>query len=611
MNAHCVVKNINSQLLLIRLGINTVKIGDIISEINGINILNTNLADINQILCTQQLHSISNCTKKEWRNRSNRLNLNSQINTSQITEEGNTLTNYGLLISKTRQNSPFKVIHVNKPLIQLQIGKNINVGDIITKINDIEIFNFTNDQVSELLSSIQLHSITNHTNLEWISICRNDRYNRRINSSNNNNQTNSNTTFSTMLDIQWDYDNLCTYCGCLFLKVEKKRDICCNNGLFLNPSSNFPILKPLPHQLKNLLNTRLPHFARNSVSYNNILALGATGVENGSETNGWEYRFGDHCVILHGRTYHFLTNTTGQSGLRYFLFDAQSDMIEHGNRLNQSNTEGLTYERIIPNFLKSIFNELQQINILVNEIENIGLRSRQSEFNNNNHNMIVEINARTSHFDVAAITSDDVTGNRTLTIRRKGSNQTSTISTTDSKLEPLSYPLLFPFGEDGWGDKIRKTIKFPKYLLSRMLMGEKNEDGSPLLYLNKANKLVTTNRFQLMCRLGQTYLVDNLSRAIDFRLSWHKQHQNDIFGIQDMENSEDIIEPGNENNKSEKTFLSQSFHGSRRHLRKLSTNALCIVSEYGRPSLFITLTCNAYWKNITDQLLETQVIKIH
>ena len=113
-----------------------------------------------------------------------------------------------------------------------------------------------------------------------------------------------------------------------------------------------------------------------------------------------------------------------------------------------------------------------------------------------------------------------------------------------------------------------------------------------------------------MSRLGQTYLVDSLSRAIDFRLAWHKQHQKDVFGIEDIENSEDADESNEHNSeyiKSEKSFLSQSFHGSRRHLWKLSTNALCIVSEYGRPSLFITLTCNARWENITDQLLETQV----
>jgi len=378
----------------------------------------------------------------------------------------------------------------------------------------------------------------------------------------------------------------------------------------LGDSSVFPKLNPLPPQIKLLLENRLAHFARNSVSYNNILALGATGVENGSPKGGWEVRFGDHCVVLHGRTYHFMTNSTGQNALRYFLYDAQSDMIEHGNKLNGSNSSGAFYERIIPHFLQLIYKELQEKNTLVQEIESIGLFSRSQEININRHNMFVELNARTSHFDVAAITSDDIRGNRTLTITRKGSNQTSTIATTDNKLEPLSYPLLFPYGEDGWGESIRKSIKFPKYLLSRMLMGEKNIDGTSLSFLNRKGIMITVNRFQLMCRLGQTYLVDNLSRAIDFRLAWHIKHQKDIFGINDVENVQDNdnpIESSSEQISNEKCFLSQSFPESRRHLRKLSTNALCIVSEYGRPSLFITLTCNAYWNNITDQLLANQV----
>jgi len=34
-----------------------------------------------------------------------------------------------------------------------------------------------------------------------------------------------------------------------------------------------------------------------------------------------------------------------------------------------------------------------------------------------------------------------------------------------------------------------------------------------------------------MSRLGKTYLVDNVSRVIDYRLAWRKRHQEDIFGI--------------------------------------------------------------------------------
>ena len=96
---------------------------------------------------------------------------------------------------------------------------------------------------------------------------------------------------------------------------------------------------------------------------------------------------------------------------------------------------------------------------------------------------------------MAAISSIDVPGNRILKTHRKGSTDTNTIHTTDNKLEPLSYPLLFPYGEDGWGESIRKIIKFPKYLLSRMLMGEKRENGTNPMMLNKERHLITVIRF--------------------------------------------------------------------------------------------------------------------
>jgi len=78
-----------------------------------------------------------------------------------------------------------------------------------------------------------------------------------------------------------------------------------------------------------------------------------------------------------------------------------------------------------------------------------------------------------------------------------------------------------------------------------------------------------------------------------------------MFGITQEDDNDTNAE--NENNDSEtKTFLSQSFHGSRRHLRMLATNALTIVSEMGRPTIFLTLTCNIHWTEIEDQLLEGQ-----
>jgi len=165
-------------------------------------------------------------------------------------------------------------------------------------------------------------------------------------------------------------------------------------------------------------------------------------------------------------------------------------------------------------------------------------------------------------------------------------------------------------------NKSMKTVKLyiQCYIESRRLNGDTEEEIEGSLKevsnyhmteeLEKGRMmLVPTNRFQLMSRLSQTYLVDSISRAIDYRLRFHKFHQKDLFGI-DNENEINNVEDSGI--PEERTFLSQSMHGSRRHLRSLAKNALALVSEYGRPSLFITLTCNPYWPEIVEQLLPSQ-----
>jgi hypothetical protein len=108
---------------------------------------------------------------------------------------------------------------------------------------------------------------------------------------------------------------------------------------------------------------------------------------------------------------------------------------------------------------------------------------------------------------------------------------------------------------------------------------------------------------------GQTYFVDQVSRARDFRLDWHRRNKNLIFGVSksvydSRKKNEDDGDHGNET--SNRTFLSSSFHGSHRHLKKLAQEGLCVISEYGNPTLFITVTCNHKWPEIQERLLPGQ-----
>jgi hypothetical protein len=93
-----------------------------------------------------------------------------------------------------------------------------------------------------------------------------------------------------------------------------------------------------------------------------------------------------------------------------------------------------------------------------------------------------------------------------------------------------------------------------------------------------------------------------------------------IFGLEDHSDSyqpeqdeevtdlefNDLPPLDEERKEDEKTFLADSFFGSPRHLKRQAQNALTILSEKGRPTLFITLTCNTHWPEISERLFPGQ-----
>jgi hypothetical protein len=130
-------------------------------------------------------------------------------------------------------------------------------------------------------------------------------------------------------------------------------------------------------------------------------------------------------------------------------------------------------------------------------------------------------------------------------------------------------------------------------------------------------RMLSTNRFQLLARAKQYYLVEAISRHQDKALDFQKKNQNKIFGhisnqresneydeerrlFQDRDNEREVFDYSNP------TFLADSFTGSPRHLKSLAFNALRIVEEYDKPTVFITLTVNTRWPEIQERLFRGQ-----
>jgi hypothetical protein len=171
------------------------------------------------------------------------------------------------------------------------------------------------------------------------------------------------------IDQYWDYNNPCQFCGNIYLISTpiKTRHLCCMNGAAL--TENYPQLKPLPPQLKNICLTYLKHMSAKCTFYNNILSIGKTSVSNG-RTNRYEQINAPHSVKLNGRVIHTFPKTnrpTDHRGLAYFTYDfAEQKLSDHVDYVNRNLTN--IGNRIEKDYLKIIFNEMKENNIYAKQV---------------------------------------------------------------------------------------------------------------------------------------------------------------------------------------------------------------------------------------------------
>ena len=356
------------------------------------------------------------------------------------------------------------------------------------------------------------------------------------------------------IEQEWDHKNPCKYCGFIWLKSSSKdlRSKCCQNGLMADLDNCPFILGPLPGILDLGMCCGNP-FARASNQYNHIFQMGAVGIENDKPRGGADHIIGNHMVRITGRTYHFIPRSNSQSGVQYFLHDGrQQELSDHGREQNVDDTllQNLCTEFQANNRLCKLYNVIGRT--AAHFVEGLG----PDDPLDIPHTLIPMLNLATEEFDVSAVTLDRRTGNHVLTVREKfqaGVHSTAgggrqSINSTSALFEPLSYPVLFPYGEPGWsmenrigarGDAFK--ISFPNYLASRMLMPERYPNGNGAgdgdnyhgkMCIDKYGEeyFMPTNRFERFCRVGQTYLVDQMSRAIDQRLEYREKIKKSIFG---------------------------------------------------------------------------------
>ncbi|OXA46565.1 hypothetical protein Fcan01_18730 [Folsomia candida] len=162
--------------------------------------------------------------------------------------------------------------------------------------------------------------------------------------------------------------------------------------------------------------------------------------------------------------------------------------------------------------------------------------------------------------------------------------RTERINILDPNLEPMVYPLLFPYGDQSWGIDLK--LNRPPSLAN----------------MRRASANPRTRITQR--KLTQQYFVDAYVKTEANRLNFCRQNQSTLRAeqyaglmdyIHNAANDQGLI-PGRA------VILPSSFIGSPRNMAQNYQDAMAIVRKFGKPDFFVTMTCNPKWPEITDNL---------
>ncbi|AQK60686.1 hypothetical protein ZEAMMB73_Zm00001d053905 [Zea mays] len=187
--------------------------------------------------------------------------------------------------------------------------------------------------------------------------------------------------------------------------------------------------------------------------------------------------------------------------------------------------------------------------------------------------------------------------------------------------DALSYPLFFPRGELGWHANIPKVgvsmDEVDAYRATHRASNANDEDAESPSHLCVSVRDYYCYKFQIRPgvfnpilhgkRLFQQFAVDTYIKIESSRLDYIRNNQGrlraDLYqGLVDIMLDGDI----RADNVGKRTVLSTSFIGGPRDMRRRYMDAMALVRKFGKPDIFLTMTCNPNWDEIRRELLPGQ-----
>ena len=165
-------------------------------------------------------------------------------------------------------------------------------------------------------------------------------------------------------------------------------------------------------------------------------------------------------------------------------------------------------------------------------------------------------------------------------------------------VDPLSYPLLFPYGTTGFNSGIKHNrgalrsnrvgnVSIREFYAHRLSFRA-----------NCANSIFKTSK------LFQQYIVDAYVKMERSRLDYLQMNQEKLRAqsYRGLMDHLEIVSLDENRQIGSLCILPSSFVGGERYMRQCYQDAMAIVRKFGRPDLFVTFTANPNWPEIQREL---------
>ncbi|GJR09502.1 ATP-dependent DNA helicase PIF1 [Tanacetum coccineum] len=386
--------------------------------------------------------------------------------------------------------------------------------------------------------------------------------------------------------------------------------LCCQEGKVL-----LPRFIETPEPLRRLLDYTEPgtsRFRDQIRVYNGMFCFTSFGARIDHSINVGR---GLYTFRINGHNYHRIGSLLPQEGTqpRYaqlWFFDTQNELR---NRLNAF-VDNETGDSVDGTIVGSLIEMLDRSSAIAQAFRmardwchshssvNVELRLLSERTSSRQYNAptIAEV--------AALITNDFGDGDptRDIIVNTKD-GQPKRISELHTSYMALQYPLLFPYGEDGYHDKIPYHRNTGTRKTNRDYVTMKEYYAYVIQY--RQNQGSTLHRGG---RLFQQYLVDAYTAIEEQRLSWTRNNQ-DTLRVDLYHNVCDAITRGDTNavGLGKRIVLPHTFIGGPRYMMQNYQDAMALCRAYGNPDLFITFTSNPKWPEINEILTHVPGQRAH